>query len=376
MARPRDGMVSPRSTLLGKGTAFSCTERHRKGWASRVFAAQRHGIATSCYTKQRRSLARTGKGWASQRESSFSTAKALPRDAPQCKGMVSPHSAPLGKGDVWIGTVSHCKGRAWQANATQRHGTAVLRSAPISKGKTSRAAAMQRQNIFRESRLAPAFFFQELPMLTAKFRLTFTEECLGTASANPELFKDYIASKRPEGAAPDELEALPPVEEELQKAMTVFARDDAGNPMLWDYQIKGFFKDACGALARIGKVKKEKGKAKDTPAETASGDVTAYKKIIDGLIFVKPRKITLHLPNGGNIGVCERPLRAQTAQGERIALARSETVPAGTWFECAVTLLDARHEGLLEEWMQYGALRGLGQWRNSGKGSFTFERVK
>ena len=214
-------------------------------------------------------------------------------------------------------------------------------------------------------------------MLTAKFRITFTEECLGTASANPELYKDFIQSKRPEGVAADETAALPPVEEELQKAMTVFSRDDAGNPMLWDYQLKGFFKDACGSLSRVGKVKKEKGKVKDAPeAANASAGTTAYKKIVDGLIFVKPRKITLHLPPGGKIGICERPLRAQTAQGERIALARSETVPAGTWFEFAVTLLDDRHEELLEEWMQYGALRGLGQWRNSGKGSFTFERMK
>ena len=53
-------------------------------------------------------------------------------------------------------------------------------------------------------------------MLTQKFRITFIEECLGTASANPELFKDYIASKRPEGLADDEMAALPPVEEEMQ----------------------------------------------------------------------------------------------------------------------------------------------------------------
>lgn len=25
------------------------------------------------------------------------------------------------------------------------------------------------------------------------------------------------------------------------------------------------------------------------------------------------------------------------------------------------------------EWLDYGKLRGLGQWRNSGKGRFTYE---
>ncbi len=32
-------------------------------------------------------------------------------------------------------------------------------------------------------------------MKTIKVRVTFTEELLGTASANPELHADYIASK-------------------------------------------------------------------------------------------------------------------------------------------------------------------------------------
>jgi hypothetical protein len=30
-------------------------------------------------------------------------------------------------------------------------------------------------------------------------------------------------------------------------------------------------------------------------------------------------------------------------------------------------------KALLEEWLTYGALRGLGQWRNSGHGSFTYQ---
>jgi hypothetical protein len=31
---------------------------------------------------------------------------------------------------------------------------------------------------------------------------------------------------------------------------------------------------------------------------------------------------------------------------------------------------------LVEEWLEYGELRGLGQWRNSGKGRFTAEVSK
>jgi hypothetical protein len=29
----------------------------------------------------------------------------------------------------------------------------------------------------------------------------------------------------------------------------------------------------------------------------------------------------------------------------------------------------------VEEWLDYGCLRGLGQWRNSGKGRFFWERI-
>ena len=42
----------------------------------------------------------------------------------------------------------------------------------------------------------------------------------------------------------------------------------------------------------------------------------------------------------------------------------------GTRFEFTVTLISDDLEAALHEWFDYGALRGLGQWRNSGKGRF------
>lgn len=199
-----------------------------------------------------------------------------------------------------------------------------------------------------------------------KVTLTLTEELLGTASANPEIYEEFIKSKRPDtGAKDDETDTLPPVEDELQKATTVFHRGADGVPFLYDYTIKGFFKDACGVLKRAGDA-------------YASGDLKAYKKEIDGLIFVGPRQIPAVLPPGGAMGICQRPLRAQTAQGERISLARSETLPAGTVFSFEITILRDGLSKLLTEWLDYGQLRGLGQWRNSGKGRFvyTMELVK
>jgi hypothetical protein len=78
-------------------------------------------------------------------------------------------------------------------------------------------------------------------------------------------------------------------------------------------------------------------------------------------------------PAGMKMGECQRPLRASTAQGERIALAHSETCPAGTAVELEIVCLDKGHEKLVKELLDYGKMRGLGQWRNSGKGRFTWE---
>ena len=93
-----------------------------------------------------------------------------------------------------------------------------------------------------------------------------------------------------------------------------------------------------------------------------------------------PRQIPLLL-NGEfitseSMSVLERPLRASTAQGDRVALARSDTCPAGTQIEFDVLILGQVTQSLLEEWLEYGRLRGLGQWRNGGYGTFEFEISK
>lgn len=202
-------------------------------------------------------------------------------------------------------------------------------------------------------------------MKKIKVKVTLIEPMLGTKSANEELFSKFIAAKRPEGEAADEMEAEARLNAELddkEKSMTCFHRTDDGTPMLYDYMIKGMFKDACGSLRMVPKTK--------------SSALKAYKKIIDGQIFVDERRIPLEMPEGGEIGIVERPLRAQTMQGERVALAKSESVPAGTEFAITITMLNPDLEGVVREWLDYGALRGLGQWRNSGMGRFKWEEVK
>lgn len=194
-------------------------------------------------------------------------------------------------------------------------------------------------------------------METMKIKVTFDEEVLGTASNDPNIHEEFIASKAPDAPSrEEEVEALG-VDEVVEKSKTIFPKDDEGNPIMWDYQVKGFFKDAAKSLKRV--------------PGTLSHDVKAYKQIIDGLIFVSPRKIPLSFD--GEMGNCQRPLRASTAQGERIALANSETCPAGTTCEFEVQLLDKKYIKWVVEMLDYGELRGMGQWRNSGKGRFHYE---
>lgn len=197
-----------------------------------------------------------------------------------------------------------------------------------------------------------------------KIRLTFTEPILGTQPADPEIHSHYIASKAPDAASKAEEIAAMGAAEVEERGMTVFPRMEDGTPFLWDYQIKGFFKDACGMLRRA--------------TGTKSAKLRAYKKEIDGLIFVEPRRIPLYLPIELDLSDtdCQRPLRASTPQGERVALAHSEEAPEGTWMEFTITVLRDELMGYVREWLDYGRLRGIGQWRNSGKGRFVYDVLK
>ena len=108
-------------------------------------------------------------------------------------------------------------------------------------------------------------------------------------------------------------------------------------------------------LAKAGKAGYAAGKA--------CASIKAYKQAIDGLIFVTPREIPYDL-HGMKVDFCERPLRAQTPMGERVSIAKSESVPAGATAEFEIECLDPKLEDMVRECLDYGAKRGLGQWRN------------
>lgn len=196
-------------------------------------------------------------------------------------------------------------------------------------------------------------------------RLTLITEALGTCAANENVHKDWIASKapHPESAA-EEVEAVEAAtaQEEFEKSMTIFPRDEKGNVIIWDYQIKGALKSAAQAL----------GRCKGEEFSKATCSLKAYKKIVDTNIFISPRKIPIDT-HGEETTLLSRPLRAETALGPRVALATSEVVPAGSTIEFVITCLSDAHAPAVIEWLEYGQFYGLLQWRNGGFGRYVYE---
>lgn len=207
-------------------------------------------------------------------------------------------------------------------------------------------------------------------MKEIRVRLTFIEEILGTASGNPALHTEFIASKAPDAETREQEIAAVGASLVTEKTMTVFPRNEDGDEILWPYQVKGFMKSAQQTLNRI--------EDKKSPLY-----LTAYKSKIDNLVFVKATQdrwgthgtgITIHYPDGVDESYdCERPLRAETAQGPRVALAHSETCPVGSWVEMDILTRDDRLEQNVIAWLNSGMFYGIGQWRNADRGRFVWE---
>lgn len=217
-----------------------------------------------------------------------------------------------------------------------------------------------------------------------RVRLTLTEEALGSQPGSKTEFDGFFRDRAAKTIAEEAVRVDPETGEQLRysedeanalvsqersaisaddaldRGRTVFPRDEQGRPCMYGYQLKGAFKDACGMLRRV------KG--------SKSSKLTAYRKIIDGLIFVDER-MSPFVFDYHETEDCVRPLRASTPQGERVSIARSETVPAGSTITFTITSLEVSYWPTIEEWLNYFNRRGLCQWRNSGKGTCTWEYV-
>lgn len=197
---------------------------------------------------------------------------------------------------------------------------------------------------------------------TYKLKVIFLTEVLG-GQPDREVATRFLTGKATEAGVEVPPEELDTLAETLEKGTTTFHHQPDGTPILWDYQVKGFLKEA-------GRVLNGKADGKFTMPK-------AMRSKVDSLVFISPRQIKLNLPNGGEMTYLERPLRAETAQGPRVALARSEMLPIGTWFECGISVIVGDiTENVLRELLDYGYYKGLGQWRNGRWGSFSYTLTK
>jgi len=194
---------------------------------------------------------------------------------------------------------------------------------------------------------------------------------LGSWPADEELWSRFIASKAPAPwMAEEEAESLR--RSELAGLTTI--PQDAEGLHLWDWHVRGLLKEALHNLRHMwAKTKKKK-----TGEETTS--LPVMRSRVDNYCFVRPRRIYL-VRNGKPIkepdGTFERPLRAETMKGPRVALVASEMVDVPVEIEFEVHLLqqpDLTWDHV-ETALEYGQYKGLGQWRSGGWGSFRWERI-
>lgn len=208
-------------------------------------------------------------------------------------------------------------------------------------------------------------------------KITITEPMLGLSPGDRKVYERFLTENATPEQIAEESALLPDpadVSELKENVSCVFPKDETG--LFWfNYQIRGFFKETLRALFEIGMLEKLGSLSKWTIA-----------KAVDNTLFVTPRRIYLHGPDGKIIKdtdkYLERPLRASTLQGERIALARSQEVPVGTTF--SFTVMTLTNDKGLKSWavldadkvkacLDYGALKGFGHWRTGGFGQFTWE---
>lgn len=203
-------------------------------------------------------------------------------------------------------------------------------------------------------------------MKTYGLKVLFTEPLLGTVPRNQEVYRRYIETKKPAELAEDnEADTIDEIE---ARGWTGFhANGENGGLFLYDYSIKGFLKEAAD-IQRPSFLPLKNAKVK-----------------LENTVYVFPRRVPLLgadgkpvlLPNQGepNYGKpIERPLRAMTMQGPRITVMRSDYVPAGTFLVCEIQVLDSSQidERHLRICLDFGAFKGMGQFRSGSYGRFEY----
>jgi hypothetical protein len=228
----------------------------------------------------------------------------------------------------------------------------------------------QRKIIAEQSRINKSInkYLDQLPISEAKGKAEL-ERILAKIE---EMYGAPLPEEHRELVLTGDLTALKETFAELDtKATTVFFWDKAaGRPCIGDHMIYGFLKAAAEAISRT-KTSKKRGEVMAVASYTQSM-INQYIRCDQEFITASQ---DIRRDPEGNPVYLHRSLRAMTAQGPRIALAKSEVLEAGTKFQFKLWVMkDAPIKGEhLAELFNYGQQSGLGQWRNSGRGTFTFE---
>lgn len=212
---------------------------------------------------------------------------------------------------------------------------------------------------------------EEYLMNVMRVRIYFIEDVLGTWANNKQLVSDFISNSTAKRkvirtdtslTVDDELEFVPQDDSEMLelKGMTVFPRNPrTGEPVLMGYQMKGFFKAAAKAC-------------RNRPDSESSVEKNYVSRIDQDVNIVK-KYAPIEWGPDNRFHNLQRPLRGQTAQGPRVALANSELIKAGAHVDLEISFPIERYVTLLTEWLNYGYYVGLLQWRNAGYGRFMYQ---
>jgi hypothetical protein len=187
------------------------------------------------------------------------------------------------------------------------------------------------------------------------YEIKLETNMLGTVALARDIWEKYIKSKQPEPMPGGDPEVAENIEEAMERGKTGFFKDENGLFIL-EYMIKGFLKDSGNTLKDILGIK-------------------ALKSKIDNFVFIVPRQI--YFGKMEPDGEFERPIRVMTPIGQRVSIARSDYVNAGTSLKFSITLL--KHKEItwntIDTILANGQYMGLGQFRNGGFGRFSVTSV-
>jgi len=244
------------------------------------------------------------------------------------------------------------------------------------------------------------------------FTLTLIREMLGTNPMDPDIHGTHVVDKErkiimekskvntavnkyldakdiSEERKQEEIAKIKARAEELseivgeldEKGVTVFFREDddeAGNICIGDHMVYGYMKAAAESISKTyGKGEKKNGTMLQSASYTQS-IINQHARCEEQ--FIMADKDIKRKPDGSP-NYKTRALRAKTAEGLRVAIAKSERLPAGTTFKFNLRVPEGSPltEEVLRSLFAYGEMFvGLGQWRNAGFGLFkyTMEKVK